>query len=351
MSMSKRNAAIGIILCLALIAAGILASAPSREGTPAGTTVAFAQQADKRWLAVAPGRVEPPSGIIKVAAPTIGIVAKVLVKANDTVFAGEPLVLLNDDEAMARYAVAETQVGMRRRLRDDQKVTGRALERRRGDDAVAEAEADVFDAQVAVDKAAAQWRTTGAPVANLTNARSALARAQDELAKRQAELRAIDSPLPTANEAQMSSARGDLALARVNLEKLKIRAPIDGTVLQININPGELAAPSGLQPLLSIANLSTLNVRAELDERDISEIKVGQAASVRATAFPGKEFAGTVMSIAPLVEPSRLGSRGLGNRADVDAVEVVVKLTQPGPLTTGMKVDVYFGQEKAAAKN
>ena len=81
-------------------------------------------------------------------------------------------------------------------------------------------------------------------------------------------------------------------------------------MLQININPGELAAPSALQPLLSIANLSTLNVRAELDERDISEIKVGQAASVRAAAFPGKEFAGTVTSIAPLVEPSRLSARG-----------------------------------------
>ena len=87
-------------------------------------------------------------------------------------------------------------------------------------------------------------------------------------------------------------------------------------------------------------------MRAELDERDMAEIKVGQQASVRASAFPGKEFAGSVISIAPLVEPSRLGSRGPGNRADVDAVEVVVKLQQPGPLAAGMKVDVYFGQEK-----
>ncbi len=165
------------------------------------------------------------------------------------------------------------------------------------------------------------------------------------------QLRAIDAPLPTPNEAQTASARGDVAFARVNLEKLKIRAPIDGTVLQLNINPGELAAPSALQPLLSIANLATLNVRAELDERDISEIKVGQAATVRAAAFPGKEFAGTVASIAPLVEPSRLGSRGPNSRADVDAVEVVVKLAQPGLLTAGMKVDVYFGQDKPAAES
>ena len=347
--MSKRNAAIGIVLSLALVGAVIAVIAPSRDGSSTVTTVASAQQSGKRWLAVAPGKVEPPSGIIRIASPTIGIVSKVLVKANDTVFAGEPLILLNDDEVLARYAAVEAQAGMRKRLRDEQKVTGRALERRRAEDAVAEAETDVFDAQAAVDKAAGQWRATRAPVANLTNARSALARAQDELGKRQAELRTVDAPLPTLNEAQMSSARGELALARVNLEKLKIRAPIDGTVLQININPGELAAPSTLQPLLSIANLSTLNVRAELDERDISEIRIGQAASVRATAFPGKEFAGTVMSIAPLVEPSRLGSRG--NRTDVDAVEVVVKLTQPGPLTTGMKVDVYFGQDRPARES
>ena len=89
-------------------------------------------------------------------------------------------------------------------------------------------------------------------------------------------------------------------------------------------------------------------MRAELDERDVSEIKVGQAASVRAAAFPGKEFVGTVASIAPVVEPSRLGARGASNRTDVDVVEVVVKLAQPGPLTTGMKVDVYFSPEKAA---
>jgi HlyD family secretion protein len=348
MSMSKRNITAAAGLGLVVTAAAVGWIAQDGIGVSHMATAASAQQNDKRWLAVAPGRVEPPSGIIKVAAPAMGIVSKVLVKVNDTVFAGEPLILLNDDEIQARYAAAEAQAGMRRRLRDEQQATGKASDRRKAEDAAADAETAVFDAQAAVDRAAATWRSSGAPTEALTNARAALARAHEELVRRQAALRAIDAPLLTPNEAQVVSARGDLALARVNLEKLRIRAPIDGTVLQVNINPGELAAPSALQPLLSIGNLSTLNVRAELDERDLSEIKVGQAASVRAVAFPGKEFAGTVVSIAPLVEPSRLSSRGPGNRADVDAVEVVVKLTQPGPLTAGMKVDVYFSPDKAA---
>ena len=351
MRMSKRNIGIAIVLGVALIAAVAAVVAQGRRGGLRATTPAEAQQNDKRWLAVAPGRIEPPSGIIKVAAPTMGIVTKVLVKVNDTVFAGEPLILLNDDEIQSRYAAAEAQAGMRLRLRNEQPAP-KSDERRRTEDAVADAETAVFDAQNAVDKAAMAWRASGAPTAALTSARQALARAQDELDKRQAQARTVlaNAPLPSPLEAQVASARGDLAFARVNLEKLKIRAPIDGTVLQININPGELAAPSALQPLLSIANLSTLNVRAELDERDVAEIKIGQQASVRAAAFPGKEFSGTVISIAPLVEPSRLGSRGQNNRADVDAVEVVVKLAQPGPLAAGMKVDVYFGQEKRQDK-
>jgi HlyD family secretion protein len=348
--MSKLKAIIGIILGLLLIGGVIAVIAPTRDEAMHAPMSANAQQqgGDRRWLAVAPGRVEPPSGIIKVAAPTIGIVSKVLVKVNDTVFAGEPLVLLSDDEIQSRYAAAEAQAGMRRRLRNEQPASGKAAERRNAEDAVTDAETAVFDAQNAVDRAAADWRASGAPTTALTNARTALARTQDELARKQAQLRTVESPLPTPLEAQVASARGDLAFARVNLEKLKIRAPIDGTVLQVNINPGELATPSALQPLLLIANLSTLNVRAELDERDVKEIKVGQTASIRAAAFPDREFAGTVTSIAPLVEPSRLGGRTASSRTDVDVVEVILKLNQPGPLTAGMRVDAYFGQDKAA---
>jgi HlyD family secretion protein len=358
--MSKRGAAIAVVFCLVGVGAAIAVTSPDKIDLIRGATGmagAKAQSndkpAEKRWLAVAPGRVEPPSGMIKVAAPTMGVVSKVLVKVNDTVFAGEPLVLLNDDEIQSRYLAAESQAGMRKRLRDEQPATGKAADRRKVEDAVAEGETAVFDAQMAADKAAIAWRGGSGTNDALTSARSALARTQDDLAKRQAQLRAgaNDAPLPTPLEAQVASARGDLAFARVNLEKLRIRAPIDGTVLQLNINPGELATPTSIQPLLMIANLMTLNVRAELDERDVSDIKVGQPATIRAAAFPGKEFTGTVSSIAPLVEPSRLGARAQqGNRSDVDVVEVLVRLTQPGPLTAGMKVDVYFSQEKTAGR-
>jgi HlyD family secretion protein len=239
---------------------------------------------------------------------------------------------------------------VRKRLRNDNGATGKTEDRRKAEDAVADGEQAVFDTQDAVDRAATQWRTSGKPEATLTTARADLVRARDELVKRRAQLRKVESgaPLPTALEGQLISARADLSIARATLDKMTVRAPLDGTVLQVNIKAGELAAPSAPLPMMLIADLSTLRVRAELDERDVKEIKVGQSASVRAAAFPDREFTGQVVSIAPIIEPARISSRGADNRSDVDAVEVLVDLAQPGPLTVGMRVDVYF--ERVPAK-
>lgn len=350
--MSKRRTAVLIVLGAVVVVGATVATMlqiGAQSLAPAATSAA---SGDKRWLAVAPGRVEPRSGQIKIAAPVVGLVETVLVKANDTVFAGEPLIQLKDQELEVRLTAAEAQVAVRKRARDDQSASSKVDERRKAEDAVAGAEQSIFEAQDAADKAAAQWRATGRPDADLTKARTTLARARDDLTKRKAQLRKIESgaPLPTALEGQLAAGRADLSLARAVLEKLTIRAPIDGTVLQVNIKAGELAAPSAAQPLVLLANLSDLRVRAELDERDITEIKIGQTASIRAVALPGREFAGKIVSISPLIEPARIGARGPDNRSDVDAVEVLVDVAQPSPLAVGMRVDVYFARETAAAR-
>ena len=342
--MSKRRTTLVAVVGL-LVAAGVfMAVATMAPFRPAAQGMSAGSPEEKRWQAVAPGRVEPCSGQIKVAPAVTGLVDKVLVKANDRVFAGEPLIRLSDDELRARLAAADAQVAVRERARDERAATGRAGNRRKAEDAVADAERAVYDARSAVDRAAAGLRANGGPDADLTAARLALTRAQDELSTRQEELRTIeaDAPLPTALEGQLSIARAEHAVARSALDKMTIRAPIDGTVLQVNVRAGELATPASLQPPLLLADLSALCVRAELDERDLGSVKVGQAVSVRAAAFPGRDFEGSVSSIAPLVEPGRLAPPGTRNQTDVDAVQVVVGLTGSGQLAVGMKADVYF---------
>ena len=316
---------------------------------------------DKRWQTVAPGRVEPASGEIKIAAPVMGVIAQVLVKVNDKISAGEPLIWLIDNEAQARLAAAEAQVAFRLRARNEETAPVRSTARRtteaavvdtarrRAEDAVADADKAMTAAQAALDKAFADRRAGRASDADRDAARTALSRAQDRLQQQKAELRRIEAdpstPLPNFAEGQVNVARAESVAAAAAIAKLTIRASIAGTVLQVNAKPGELAAPANAQPLLVIGDVSALRVRAELDERDFGQIKIGQPVLVRAAAFRGREFAGKVAFIAPLVEQGRINARGQRNVTDVDVVEVLIDLAQPDPLAVGMKVDVYFQPE------
>ena len=139
--------------------AGGFAVIASRIGAEEAARATRVETADeKRWQAVAPGRVEPSSGEIKIAAPVVAVIGEVLVKPNDRVFAGEPLVRLTDHEAQARRATAEAQVALRRRARNDEAASSRAAARRRAEDAAADADKAVAEAQTAVDKAAIDRR-------------------------------------------------------------------------------------------------------------------------------------------------------------------------------------------------
>jgi HlyD family secretion protein len=96
------------------------------------------------------------------------------------------------------------------------------------------------------------------------------------------------------------------------------------------------------QPLMSLGDLSAQRVRAELDERDVCKIKLGDNVAVRADAFRGREFAGKVVNIAPIIRPGRINSPESRNLTDFSVFEVLIDLADPGPLADGMKVDVYF---------
>jgi HlyD family secretion protein len=294
---------------------------------------------DRRWQVIAPGEVEPVSGEIKIGSSVVGRIAEVTVKVNDRVFAGELLVRLEDDDLKARVEVAEAQAALQKRARNDSVAGGRAADRRKAEDAVADAEKAVVDAQSAVDRAAAAVRDEGAP----DSTRTALSRAQDRLKQQQDALRRQSNvPLPTRFEGELNVARGELAYANANLEKMRIRAPIAGTVLQVNAKVGELTSPSSPQPLISLGDVSALRVRAEVAELNIGSIKVGQPVVVRAAAFREREFAGKVSSVAPGVEPRRTGADARRPPSDSKFVQVFVDLIDPGPFAVGMNVDVYF---------
>jgi HlyD family secretion protein len=297
----------------------------------------------RSWQAVAPGRVEPWSGEIRVGSLVVGRIAEVLVKVNDVVFAGEPLIQIDDEQIRTRLAKEKAEVNMRKRARPAQ---AKGADRRKFEDGAADAEQAVVEGQSAADRAAVARRAGRGSDDALAGALSKLSISKEQLKQRQIELARFEADAtakPTELERQLAMARIDLRGAQAATDTLTVRAPIAGTVLRVNGRVGELTSPSALQPLVVLGNISALRVRAELDERNLGAIRIEQPVVVRSDAFRGRDIAGKVSSIAPMIEPGRIATRGQRNLTDVNVAEVVIDLAEPGPLASGMKVDVYFG--------
>jgi HlyD family secretion protein len=343
--MFKLAPALMTVLCLGAVAGSLAVSTSYMTAQSSKSDT----DEDERWLVVAPGRIEPLSGEVKIMSSIPGVIGEVFVKANGTVFAGEPMIRLADEEAQARLAAAETQVALRRKVRNDEAPTPKTAVRRRAEDAVTDAQKGVSEARSALDKAAIARRTEGGSAADIEAARATLTKAQERLVAQKAELRKaeVDAP-PTQAEGMYNISRSDLAVVEAAVDKLTIRAPIAGTVLQVNAKVGELASPASPQPLVVLADLSALRVRAKVDERDIGDVKIGQSVMVRPAAFGGREFPGKVSFISRMVEPGRENVRA--NSTETGVVEVLVDLPEPGPLTAGMKADVYFRRDNTPRK-
>lgn len=304
------------------------------------------------WAASATGRVEPKDGEIRISAEAPGRIAEVIAKTNDAVKAGDLLVLLDSDDLEPKLAAAESEGEVRIRERDEEEAIGAALERRQAEDALNVAERDAFRASRALDNAFRQSKT-GGDAAAVATARETLAKARKKVDEQRAALDAVlakpDLPLPTRMESSLTVARTDIAQVENAIERTRVRAPQDGTVLNVWAKPGEMAAPSADAALVLFGDISGLRVRAEVEERDVTKIRLGQRVVVRADAFPDKDFEGVVTQLAPALGSPRINVRGPRRPNDVEVLEVLISLDGTPPLLTGMRVDAFFRHEASAA--
>ena len=133
-------------------------------------------------------------------------------------------------------------------------------------------------------------------------------------------------PLPTRLESALPVARAELTAAELGVEHTRVRAPFDGTVLNVIAKEGEVAAPSPENTLLVFGDLSAMKVRAEVEERDAAKIHVGQRVVVRADAYPDQDFEGRVSSIAQSLSQPSIVSRGPRRPNDVEVLEAKIDL-------------------------
>ena len=328
------------------------------QATMAAIAASQSKTADARgtesaWATSATGRVEPRDGEVRIVAQVPGRIIDVPVATNDRVLAGDLLVRLDDADALQRIVAADAEVDVRMRERDEEEATGPALERREAEDDLISAERALMSAIQRFDEAAADARLKRGPAEEVLRARERIAGARQRLSEEGHRYEQIstrgDMPLQTRMESSLTQARTDLALAHSAYERMHIRAPFDGTVLSVSAKVGELAVVSPEAPLVSFGDISGLRVRAEVEDRDLSRVQVGQRVVIRADAFPDRDFGGTVSTISSALGSPRIATRGPKRPNDVDVLEVFVDLEGTPPLLTGMRVDVFFKAEKSTA--
>ncbi|NLL14810.1 MAG: efflux RND transporter periplasmic adaptor subunit [Fibrobacter sp.] len=108
------------------------------------------------------------------------------------------------------------------------------------------------------------------------------------------------------SQAQLKESRANLDQTLEQLQKTRITSPIEGTVIQINIEPGENVITGTLDnpgtKLMVIADLSRMEVESQVDEADIAKVNMGQRAVVEVEALPEKRFKGVVHEVSYAAE-------------------------------------------------
>lgn len=238
------------------------------------------------------GRVEPVTPYIY-SSPLATTVKAVYAQPGDKVPAGKLLMVLDDVQARARLADAESGVKTAQAMLEAALHNGTQAEQQSAAAEVTRARLDRDSAQKSLDtltKLSSQGAASAGEVAA----------AQDRLTAADAALHAADqsatsrySPAEVERErAALSSAESNLEAARQVEGQTSYHAPVAGTVYSVNAQPTEFV-PAG-SSLLQMADLRHVRVRAYFDEPEIGQLAVGQPILIRWDAKPGMEWHGHI---------------------------------------------------------
>jgi multidrug resistance efflux pump len=294
----------------------------------------------------APGRVESAGGPMAIGSAATGTVKEVLVHEWSRVRAREPLVILDcqpiEAEVKARAAQLSAAEAVFDRVRNGP---------RPGEIAVAEAavgfsKARAEEAQKAFERTQSLREGVNVTTARVLEAQRDARISAALLAQAEATLALLreGSREEDVREAQArkNSAAAELENARARLEQCSVRAPVDGVVADVLVNPGQFLSLAVPATLLHIVADGALRVRVEVDPRDVARVCARQSATVTAEAFPNLSMRTQVEAISPVLSPRTLATPGAERGKDVDAI--ILSLERNGPaLPIGLPVTAHFG--------
>jgi len=304
-------------------------------------------------LIAAPGRVEAISEEVRVSSELSGRLKTVNVEEGDRAERGQVLAELENADYKARVAAAEADLRQREaELR--RTVNGARSQERK------EAEAAMKAAKAILDNAKSEAeRRRGLADRNILSRDEAdryerayqVAGAQYEQAAQHFSL--IDAAAREEDQAKAESAvteaRAELEEARAILEKSYIRAPMSGVILRKLRHTGESVSTQFDSPVITMADDSTLRVRLDVDETDVSKLQVGQRAYVTAEAYGSQKFYGHIIRVGHILGRKNVRTDEPSEHVDTKILETVVELDKGQHLPLGLRVDSFVETGNASS--
>lgn len=294
------------------------------------------------------GLVEANTENITISTAVPGLVTAVYAHAGDRVKAGQPLFSLDDRNLRADLQVRQSELKMSQSQLEKLERLPRPEDIPPAEARVREAQANLRDAQVqqeliesvtdrrAVREEDVQRRREGAKAAQ---ARLDQAKADLALLKAGAWQRDLEIA-----RAQVALAESQVRRVSTDIERLTMRAPVDGVVLQSNVRPGQYAeANNAATPLMIFGSVAPLHVRVDVDEHDAWRVREG----AKAVASPRGNGAVRVplefVRFEPYVLPKKSLTGDSTERVDTRVLQVIYRVAGGSPaLFTGQQMDVYI---------
>jgi len=264
----------------------------------------------------ASGIIEAVNENVRIAPPVAGLITKIFVAVGDKIKKQAPLFQLDDRDLRAQLVTREA--------------------------AIPPLHAQMEEQQYRIGDLDTQWQRLKAVHDQRAVSEDDLKRTWYALEMAKRTLQRLEATVK-----QATAQRDEIAIL---LDRLTVRAPRDGTILQVNVRAGEYATLGSNEPLLLLGETERLQVRADVDEVNAPLVAPHAPGVASLKSMAGTTIPLTFVRIEPYVIPKKSLTGDNTERVDTRVLQIIYRFDRPPfPVYAGQQVDVFIERQTATA--